>query len=539
SRPVARIQAVRNLRAGQFPEDAGPMAHPVRPQSYQQVSNFYTATIYAKGAELVRMMHTLVGAAAFREGMALYFRLHDGQAVTTDELVSAMEQASGMDLGQFRLWYAQAGTPRLTVRDRYDADSRSYELTVTQTCPPTPGQPVKKPMHMPLAVGLLGPEGRDLALRLEGDQASRGKSAVLPLRKETEVFRFLDVPAKPVPSLGRDFSAPVVIEYAYDEAALQHLLSYDSDPFNRWEAGQRLAMNLLLQGVADRRAGKAVQFPEYLAQAFGRVLADAGDDPAFAAEALALPPEVVISEQLAEIDPQAVHEVRLAMRTFLAERLRGQFMRTYEAFPTPGPYSPDAVSSGRRALRNLCLAFLMDLGDDIARRLCVQQLETASNMTDAMAALSAIANCDCPERRPALDAFQAKWKDEALVVDKWLGVEALSRLRGTVDRVRELTNHPAFTLKNPNKVYALLGSFGVNHVNFHCADGSGYRLMVEQAVALDAINPQVASRMVRNFERYKRFEPGRRALMRAALEQIAKTPGLSRETAEVVGKALA
>ena len=539
SRPVARIQAVRNLRTGQFPEDAGPMAHPVRPQAYQQVSNFYTSTVYSKGAELVRMMHTLVGAANFRKGIDLYFKLHDGQAVTTDDLVRAMEDASGMDLGQFRLWYEQSGTPRLAVSDRYDPASRSYELTVTQSCPPTPGQPSKKPMHMPLAVGLLDPEGRDLELRLEGEKASRGKSAVLSLRKETEVFRFLDVPAKPVPSLGRDFSAPVVIEYAYDESALQHLLSYDSDPFNRWEAGQRLAMNLLLQGVADHRAGKTVQFPEYLAQAFGRVLADAGNDPAFAAEALALPPEVVISEQLAEIDPQAVHEVRLAMRTFLAERLRSQFLRTYEAFPTPGPYSPDAVSSGRRALRNLCLAFLVDLGDDTARRLCVEQLADASNMTDAMAALSAIANCDCPERRPALDAFQSKWRDEALVVDKWLGVEALSRLRGTVDRVRELTNHPAFTLKNPNKVYALLGSFGVNHVNFHCADGSGYQLMVEQAVALDAINPQVASRMVRNFERYKRFEPGRQALMRAALEQIAQTPGLSRETAEVVGKALA
>jgi aminopeptidase N len=282
-----------------------------------------------------------------------------------------------------------------------------------------------------------------------------------------------------------------------------------------------------------------VQFPDYLAQAFGRVLADAGNDPAFAAEALALPPEVVISEQLAEIDPQAVHEVRLAMRKFLAERLREPLLRAYEAFTTPGPYSPDAVSSGRRALRNLCLSFLMDLGDAKARALCVAQLQQASNMTDAMAALSAIANCDCPERRPALDAFYAKWQDEALVVDKWLGTEALSRLPGTVARVRELSMHPAFTLKNPNKVYALVGSFGVNHVNFHAPDGSGYQLMMELAVALDAINPQVASRMVRNFERFRRFEPRRQALMRGVLQKIAATPGLSKETGEVVGKALA
>jgi aminopeptidase N len=539
SRPVARIQAVRNLRTGQFPEDGGPMAHPVRPQAYQQVSNFYTATIYAKGAELVRMMHTLAGPANFRKGIDLYFKRHDGQAVTTDDLVNAIEDASRLDLSQFRLWYAQAGTPRLTVRDRYDAANRTYELTVTQRCPPTPAQPDKQAMHMPFTVGLLDGQGRDLTLRLEGEEASRGKTAVLSLRQETEVFRFLDVPEQPVPSLARDFSAPVIVDYPYDELALQHLLSFDSDPFNRWEAGQRLAMNLLLRGVADHRAGKPVQFPDYLAQAFGRVLADAGNDPAFAAEALALPPEVVISEQLAEIDPQAVHEVRLAMRRFLAERLRESFLRTYEAFPTPGPYSPDAVSSGRRALRNLCLAFLMDVGDESARRLCAAQLAQATNMTDALAALSAIANCDCPERRPALDAFHAKWQDEALVVDKWLGVEALSRLPGTVDRVRELSTHPAFTLKNPNKVYALLGSFGVNHVHFHAPDGSGYQLMMELAVALDAINPQVASRMVRNFERYRRFEPGRQALMRAVLQKIAANPALSKETAEVVGKALA
>jgi aminopeptidase N len=331
----------------------------------------------------------------------------------------------------------------------------------------------------------------------------------------------------------------VIVDYPYDELALQHLLSFDSDPFNRWEAGQRLAMNLLLQGVADHRAGRQVRFPDYLAQAFGRVLADAGNDPAFAAEALALPPEVVISEQLAEIDPQAVHEVRLAMRRFLVERLRAPLLRAYEAFPTPGPYSPDAVASGRRALRNLCLAFLMDLGDATARALCVTQLQQATNMTDAMAALSSLANCDCPERRPALDAFYAKWQDEALVVDKWLGVEALSRLPGTVDRVRALSAHPAFTLKNPNKVYALVGSFGVNHVNFHAPDGSGYQLMMELALALDAINPQVASRMVRNFERFRRFEPRRQALMRVVLQKIAAEPGLSKETGEVVGKALA
>jgi aminopeptidase N len=535
---VTRIQAVRNLRAGQFTEDAGPMAHAVRPAAYEQISNFYTSTVYQKGAELVRMMHTLVGAQAFREGLDLYFERHDGQAVTTDELVSAIEDASGVDLAQFRRWYEQAGTPRLDVRARYDAAARTYELTVIQRCPPTPGQE-KQPLHMPLKIGLIGADGRDLPLRLEGETAARDTSAVLSLRKEIEVFRFVDVPVQPVPSLGRGFSAPVIIEHDYGDAALQHLLSYDSDPFNRWEAGQRLATKLLLQGVAAHRAGRPVEFPDWFAQAFGRVLDDAAQDPAFAAEALALPPETVIAEQLDEIDPEAVHKVRLALRRFLADKLRGKLQSRCESAATTGPYRPDAQSMGRRALRNLCLAFLMDLADEPARRLCLAQLQSADNMTDAMAALTALANCDCRERRPALDAFYAKWKDEPLVVDKWLGVEALSRLPGTVARVRELTAHPAFTLKNPNKVYALLGSFGGNQINFHAADGSGYELMAVQTLALDAINPQVASRMARNFERYKRYEPGRRALMRTALERIAALPGLSRETAEVVGKALA
>jgi len=537
SGPVTRIQTVRNLRSGQFPEDAGPMAHPVRPASYQEVSNFYTSTVYQKGAEVVRMMQTLLGAETFRKGIDLYFSLYDGHAVTTDDLVAVMETVSGQDLRQFRLWYAQSGTPRLLVSDRYDAATRSYELSVTQSCPPTPGQPEKQPMHIPLAVGLVSPEGGDIPLRLDGEAA--GATALLSLRGETETFRFTDVPARPVPSLGRNFSAPVIIDYPYDEAALQTLLRHDSDPFNRWDAGQTLMMNLLLAGVDVHRAGGEPSFPDYLVEAFAGLLDHGEDDPAFAAEVMTLPSELLIAEQMPEIDPLAVHRTRRAMRLFLAGRLQARFAAGYERMRTEGAYRPDAASSGRRALRNLCLAFLMDLGDGAALAACLRQLESADNMTDALAALSAIANCDCAERRPALDAFYDKWRDEPLVVDKWLGTEALSRLPGTVERVRDLTRHPAFTLQNPNKVYALLGSFGSNQVHFHAADGAGYRLMTEQALALDAINPQVASRMVRNFERYRRYEPGRRSFMREALEDIAAQPGLSRETGEVVGKALA
>jgi len=539
SGPVVRIQKVRQLRSSQFPEDGGPMAHAVRPQSYQQISNFYTNTVYAKGAEVVRMIHTLVGMRNFRKGIDLYFQRHDGHAVTTDDFVRAMQDASGTDLTQFKLWYDQSGTPRLDIRDRYDPTSQIYELSVTQSCPPTPGQPEKLPFHLPLTIGLLGADGRDTPLQLEGEPAPQGTSRVLSLRQEKTIFRFTNVPAPPVPSLGRNFSAPVIINYPYSDNALRYLLTFDSDPFNRWEAGQRLALKLLLQALADRQAAREVRFPDFLADAFACVLADGLKDPGFAAEALALPLEVDIAEKLAVIDPDAVHQVRLAMRRFLALRLKTALRKTYDACTIVGSYSPDAVSAGRRALRNLSLAYLMELDEAESRRLCVAQLQHADNMTDALAALTALANCDCPEREPALEEFYAKWRNEPLVVDKWLGVEAASRLPGTLARVKELTSHPAFTLRNPNKVYALLGSFGANQVNFHKKDGSGYSFMGEQIRALDPINPQVAARMARNFERWKRFEPSRRALMKSLLEQAMAIDGLSKESTEVLGKVLA
>jgi aminopeptidase N len=539
SEPVVRIQKVRQLRATQFPEDAGPMAHAVRPQSYRQISNFYTSTVYAKGAEVVRMIHTLIGRLNFRKGMDLYFKRHDGHAVTTDDLVQAMQDASGVDLTQFKLWYDQSGTPRLDISDHHDAISQVYELTVRQSCPPTPGQPTKLPFHIPLTVGLLGADGREMPLRLEGEPAPQGTSRVLSLREEQTVFRFINVTEPPVPSLGRDFSAPVIIEYPYDEDALQHLLSFESDPFNRWDAGQRLAMKLLLQGISDYQAAREVSFPDFLVDALGRVLADGRKDPAFAAEALALPLEADIAERLAVIDPDAVHRVRVAMRRFVAQRLKTALRDAYGNCTIAGSYSPDAVSAGRRALKNLCLAYLMELDEAEPRRICIAQLQHADNMTDALAALTALANCDCPERKPALERFYAKWQNEPLVVDKWLGVEAASRLPGTLARVKELTSHPAFTLRNPNKVYALLGTFGANQVNFHRADGSGYDFMWEQIRALDPVNPQVAARMARYFERWKRFEPRRQALMKSFLEQAAAARGLSEETAEVLGKALA
>ena len=551
SRVVQRIQEVRGLRAAQFPEDAGPMAHPVRPAAYMEIRNFYTMTVYEKGAELVRMQHTLLGAKAFRAGMDLYFERHDGQAVTTDEFVQAMQDASGIDLAQFRRWYEQAGTPAVEVEAKYDAAGKRYALTLKQSCPPTPGQETKLPFHIPFALGLVGPDGKDLPLMLEGEtagaQADRQAgeiTRVLSLRQPQESFVFVGVPTPPVPSLLRNFSAPVKVKYDYSEAELTHLMAHDANAFNRWEAGQRLALALILRAIEARRARNehaagATAAPQAFVRAFARVLADAPRDPAFGAEALALPSEIYIAEQLDEVDPDAIHAVRNGLRRDLAQALKSELLATYRAQAVPGPYSPDAQAAGKRALRNLCLGYLMELDDAEARALALGQFERADNMTDAMAALAALANCDCAERAPALAAFYDKWKDEPLVVDKWLAVQAGSRLPGTLAEVRKLLAHPAFDIHNPNKVYALIRSFCGNHLRFHAADGAGYRFLAEQVIAIDAFNPQVAARMARAFDRWRKFDAGRRQHASAALERIRDAQGLSKDVAEIVTKTLA
>ena len=539
SRPVQRIQEVRSLRAVQFPEDAGPMAHPVRPQSYQEISNFYTATVYDKGAEVVRMIHTLIGAEGFRKGMDLYFQRHDGQAVTCEAFVQAMADASGADLTQFRRWYEQSGTPVLDVSDEYDEQSQRYTLTIAQSCPPTPGQAEKLPFHIPFAIGLLGQQGRELPLQLENESHAQGHERILHLRQSEERFVFTQVTEKPTPSLLRGFSAPVVLNYAYDEAALTRLMAHDQDAFNRWEAAQRLAGQLILRSAAAIANGHSVETPSQFIHAFGKVLVDAAGDPALAAEALALPSETYLAEQMNSVDPDALHAARLELRREIARRLRLGLLVAYDCHSISGPYSPDAASAGKRALRNLALAFLMETAGSDARALCLAQFERADNMTDAMAALTALANCDCPERAAALGAFYDKWKDEPLVVDKWLAVQATSRLPGTLDEVKLLLSHPAFDIRNPNKVYALIRGFCANHVRFHAADGAGYAFAAERIIELDALNPQVAARVTRAFDRWKRFDSQRQQHARTALEKISGTSGLSRDVAEIVGRALA
>jgi aminopeptidase N len=498
SRAVTRIQEVRSLRAAQFPEDAGPMAHPVRPQSYMEIRNFYTMTVYEKGAEVVRMQHTLLGEDRFQAGMRLYFERHDGQAVTCDDFVQAMQDASGIDLGQFRRWYDVAGTPVLDCSGEHSGTT--FTLTVKQSMNP--------PFHIPLAVKVGAQE------------------KLLHVRRSEEKFLFENVTGEPVPSLLRGFSAPLILKYPYREADLLELMAQDDDPFNRWEAGQRLAQAIILE-----KGGRPSQ--DFVAAA-RRVLRD--PDPAFAAEALNLPAETFLAEQMAVVDADRLHESRNTLRRELAAALKNELLDKYESLGTKARYSPDARSAGRRALRNLSLSYLSELG---MSALCHRQFVEADNMTDAMAALGCLANIDAAERRPALDAFYAKWRDEPLVVDKWLAVQAASRLPGTLARVRELLSHPAFDLKVPNKVYALIRTFAANHVRFHAADGGGYAFLADQVLALDALNPQVAARMARGFDRWKKFDAARMAHAKRELERIRDAQGLSRDVAEIVGKALA
>jgi|APFre7841882724_1041349.scaffolds.fasta_scaffold08495_2 aminopeptidase N len=540
SRPVQRIQEVRTLRAAQFAEDAGPMAHPVRPQSYMEIANFYTATVYEKGAEVVRMIHTLLGAERFRKGMDLYFARHDGQAVTCDDFVAAMADASGVDLTQFKRWYDQAGTPVVAARGNYDARARTYTLTLEQHTPPTPNQSDKLPLHIPLALGLVGGDGKDVAIRLEGDPTPPAATRVLSFTQTRQTFRFVDVRVEPVPSIARGFSAPVIVRYDYSEDDLTHLMAHDSDAFNRWEAAQRLATKLILRDVEARRSGRSVPVPASFVTAFGRVLADGRRDPAFAAEALSLPAESYLAEQIEIVDPDALHESRNALLRRLAHALKSELGEAYHALAQREPYSPDAASSGRRALKNLALGYLMQLDDPGVVARCEWQLDNADNMTDALAALTAIANRDIGVRVGALERFYSKWKDEPLVVDKWLRVQATSQLPGTLAEVRRLAEHESFNIRNPNKVYALLAAFGyANHVRFHAADGSGYAFLAERVIELDPINPQVAARLARAFDRWKKFDFERQALAREALERIRDTPGLSKDVSEIVLRSLA
>ena len=545
TRPVVRIQEVRDLRSRQFPEDAGPMAHAVRPDSYVEINNFYTATVYDKGAEVVRMYASMLGKEGFRRGMDLYFKRHDGQAVTCDDFRAAMADANETDLTQFGRWYSQAGTPIVECRGEYDGNAETYTLHVKQSCPPTPGQPAKEPFVIPFAVGLVDLDGRDLPVNIEstalfkGARGDNGRTAMLALTHAQQKFVFRQVPENPVPSLLRGFSAPVHLRYDYSDAELTHLMAYDSDAFNRWEAGQTLATRILLAVVEGARTGAAVETPAAFIEAMGRVISDGSKDPAFAAEALQLPSEGYLAECMAVADPEAIHAARLRLTREIATKYRTRFEGAFRHFTVPGPYSPDAAAAGRRALRNAALGYVATIDDGTSRALAFLEFRRAENMTDAMAALACLSNSAGAERERALAMFYDKWKDEALVVDKWFRVQAMSWLPGTLDRAKALMQHPSFDLRNPNRARALLHSFATdNPLHFHAADGSGYRWIAEQVVALDRLNPQVASRLARAFDRWKKYDAGRQAHARRALESIRSADGLSGNVDEVVDRAL-
>jgi aminopeptidase N len=537
SRGLKRIEDVRGLRAGQFPEDSGPMAHAIRPDSYVEINNFYTATVYQKGAEVIRMIHTLIGAQAFRHGMDLYFARHDGQAVTCEDFVAAMETASGQDLGRFRRWYSQAGTPRVTAAWTHDAAARTLSLTLAQTTPPTPGQPDKLPLHIPVRLGLVGADGQDAPLRLEGENAAQGTTRVLDLTEAEQTFVFADMDQPALPSLLRGFSAPVVLDAPYGDGDLAFLMANESDPFNRWEAGQQLAMRTLLELVRRRGAGESLTLDEGFAAAWGRLLADGERDPAFAAEALALPSVTVLGEQMTVIDVDGIHAARKFVLAALAARFHPQLAAVETALAEPGyALTPEAI--GRRRLRNLSLAMLAELGDEATRATAERRFASAGCMTDQLAALAALAQIGPHAAAGALDAFYAQWKGEGLVVNKWLGLQAMADWPDVLERVRSLLGHPAYDAGEPNKVYALIGGFAANAVRFHRADGAGYAFMADQVISLDGANPQVAARMVRALIRWRRYDANRQALMVAELERIRAKPALSRDVGEIVAKAL-
>ncbi|MEK9970304.1 MAG: aminopeptidase N, partial [Ferrovibrio sp.] len=533
SRPVKRIQDVRLLRARQFPEDAGPLAHPIRPDSYIAIDNFYTATVYEKGSEVIRMIHTMLGEEKFQKGMKLYVERHDGEAATCDQFVAAMADANNADLSQFQRWYSQAGTPEIAVEGRYDKASGDYELTVTQTVPPTPGQPDKLPVQMPFGIGLLDAQGRDIALKPDGG-AFKGGVLALTLPKQT--FRFRGVPEPKAISLNRGFSAPVIVKAKQPGEALAFLMAHDSDAFARWEAGQQYATELLLARVADPKT----PFDPAFIDAIGQTLKDGKLEQAFIAEAITLPGEDYIADRMAVVDVEGIHAARRALRRQIAKQHRALLEETYRGNTVPGPYSPDSGSAGRRSLKNAALAYLAELADEDAglRQLVHQQYVQADNMTDRAAALRLLVDIAGPEREAALADFYERFRDDVLVLDKWLMMQAVSSLPDTLENVRALLKHPAFSLQKPNKVRSLVGAFTANALRYHAADGSGYAFHADRILEIEPINPQLAARLLSPLGRWRRFDAARQDKMKAELRRVLAKPGLSRDTYEIASKSL-
>jgi aminopeptidase N len=526
SRVVKRIGDVRALRAAQFREDAGPLAHPVQPDHYITIDNFYTATVYNKGAEVIRMMATIIGREAFRRGMDLYFQRHDNHAVTINDFAQAMQDASGVDLTGFRRWYHQAGTPQVTVSTAHDATARRYTITLRQNTAPTPGEPEKQPLVIPVVMGLLDDAGHEIAAR------------TLLLSEPEQSFTFDGIDQPPVPSLLRRFSAPVKLS-GLPPAQLQFLAAHDTDPFVRWESGQQYATQLLLDMAAVWRRGETPAVTPGLIDALSATLRDGALDPAFAAEALMLPSESFLADQMAVVDVDAIHAVRNMARVAVGAALAAELRATYDRLTDTGPYRIDGSSIGRRALRNACLAYLAADGNAAGVARAKEQFDAGQNMTDVLAAMATLSAIDCPERRAALDAFHARWRGDDLVLDKWFAIQAMSPLPDTLDAVRALSRHADFDLRNPNRLRALIASFASgNQVRFHDASGAGYRFLSDTIIALDPMNSQVAARLVPPLGQWRRFDEARQALMKRELQRILDTPNLSKGTFEMASRSL-
>ena len=542
SRSVQRIQDVRMLRTHQFAEDAGPMAHPIRPASFMEINNFYTLTIYEKGAEVVRLYHSLLGELGFRKGMDLYFQRHDGQAVTTEDFLAAMADANQLDLSQLQAWYDQAGTPEVAVSMQYHAEEKTCTLSLTQSCPDTPESKHKKPFLIPIAMGLLDTDGNDMTLQLAGTASTAdtlGTSHVLQLTQRQQEFTFVNIDSKPLPSLLRGFSAPVHLNYPYTLADLIFLMQHDGDDFNRWEASQRLAKMILIELLASQQKGEALGVAPQVIDAYQALLENAALDYSLRAEALSLPSENDIAEIVEHADPEAIHSVHTFLYRTIATALRLSFERIYTQLEDKGDYRVNAQSIGKRRLKNICLGYLGTINDEAIYQLCYQQFKDATNMTDNLAAFSVLLDIDCQQRQHAIDAFEQRWKSNTQVMDKWFMIQATSNLPNTLESVQALMQHDLFDIKNPNKVRAVISAFAnMNPVNFHQADGSGYRFITQQVLAIDRFNPQIAARLVRSLINGHQYNVARKTLMRQALKQIKAQQGLSADVFEIVSKSL-
>lgn len=537
SRAVKRIQVIRDLRCRQFPEDDGPMAHPIRPDEYAEINNFYTATVYQKGAAIIRMYHTLLGESGFQKGMKLYFERHDGHAASCDDFLAAMADANQIELEHFGKWYSQSGTPEVSINDHFDAGSGHYSLTLKQHTPPTAGQSEKQPLVLPFALGLLSSGGAELPMQLQGETEAVSGTRLLIADQAKQTYTFVNLSEKPVPSLFRDFSAPVKIFYDYTAAQLATLIEHDSDAFVRWDATQRMSENAILGQCQRRSEGKEMRLDASLVQAFKGVLSDRTSDPALLAQALTLPDEDYLADQMDVVDVDGIHAAVNFIRHSLASELSTLFEQRYQQMNDGSAYSKTPQAMAQRSFRNVCLSYLLEL--DRGADLAAAQLAASDNMTDTLAAVRGLVFADSPLASDALNQFESRWKDDALVMDKWFIIQACKPGRDTVDKVISLMTHPAFSIRNPNKVRALIGVFAMlNPTGFHAADGSGYRFLADRIVELDALNPQVAARMAACFNRWKRYDTGRQALIKAQLHRIAGIETLSGDVSEIVTHAL-